>query len=216
MILMGNSYWFLELLSKLNTIYVLLIMWKSKLSECYVQKKSLLVCEPFSQKNLLDLKCSSELVSQSGHFKNEVLVFFPNFNQSPSLLCTLFKGGHLPSVCIAVVHFIEIICCNTEVTNILIVFENRIVSSQPKAIAGSDTLLKRNVYTILLSNTEITFVTSVLHQMILVKFTAAMHTGWRCPFKMAWESWLIVEFSLWLGCSGLPVLANGKCRDDLV
>ena len=88
-----------------------------------------------------------------------------------------FKGGHLPSVCIAVVHFIEIICCNTEVTNILIVFENQIVSSQPKAIAGSDTLVKRNVYTILLSNTEITFVTSVLHQMILVKFTAAMHTG---------------------------------------
>ena len=46
-------------------------------------------------------------------------------------------------MCIAVVHFIEIICCNTEVTNILIVFENRIVSSQPKAIAGCDILLKR-------------------------------------------------------------------------
>ena len=30
----------------------------------------------------------------------------------------------------AVVHFTEIICCNTEITNVLIVFENRIVSSQ--------------------------------------------------------------------------------------
>ena len=30
---------------------------------------------------------------------------------------------------------------NTEVTNVPIVFENRIVSSQPKAIAGCDTLL---------------------------------------------------------------------------
>ena len=30
-----------------------------------------------------------------------------------------------------------------EITNVLIVFENRIVSSQPKAIAGCDTLLKK-------------------------------------------------------------------------
>ena len=37
---------------------------------------------------------------------------------------------------------------NTEITNVPIVFENRIVSSQPKAIAGCDTLLKRNIYTI--------------------------------------------------------------------
>ena len=32
--------------------------------------------------------------------------------------------GHLPPVCIVVVHFTEIICCNTEITNVLIVFEN--------------------------------------------------------------------------------------------
>ena len=51
--------------------------------------------------------------------------------------------GHFQPVCNAVVHFNEVICCNTEITNVLIVFENRIVSSQPKAIAGCDTLLKR-------------------------------------------------------------------------
>ena len=37
---------------------------------------------------------------------------------------------------------------NTEITNVPIVFENRMVSSQPEAIAGCDTLLKRNIYTI--------------------------------------------------------------------
>ena len=46
-------------------------------------------------------------------------------------------------MCIAVVHFNEVNCCNMEITNVLIVFENRIVSSQPKAIAGCDILLKR-------------------------------------------------------------------------
>ena len=87
-----------------------------------------------------------------------------------------FKG-HLQPVCIAVVHFTEIICCNTEIMNVLIVFENRKVSLQAWAIAGCDTLLKRNIDTILLSNTEITFVISVLQQMISVKRTTAMHTG---------------------------------------
>ena len=90
-------------------------------------------------------------------------------------------------MCIAVVHFNEIICCNTEVTNVLIVFENRIISLQPKQIAGCDTLLKRNIDTILLSNSGITFVISVLQQTISVKCTTAMHTGWRCPFKI--EKW---------------------------
>ena len=69
-------------------------------------------------------------------------------------------------MCIAAVHFNEIISCNTEVTNVLIVFENQNVSLQLKAIAGCDILLKRNIDTILLSNTEITFVISVLQQMI--------------------------------------------------
>ena len=86
-------------------------------------------------------------------------------------------------MCITVVHFTEIICCNTKITNVLIVFEDRIVSSQPKKITSRDALLKRNIGTILLSNTEITFVISVLQQMISVKCTTAMHTGWRCPFK---------------------------------
>ena len=62
-------------------------------------------------------------------------------------------------------------------------FENRIVSSQPKAIEGCDTLLKRNIDTILLSNTKITFVISVLQQYISVKCTTEVHTGCRCPFK---------------------------------
>ena len=96
-------------------------------------------------------------------------------------------SGHLkgaPSTSVqSVVHFTEIICCNTKITNVLIVFEDRIVSLQPKEITGCDTLLKRNIGSILLSNTEITFVISVLQQMISVKCTTAMHTGWRCPFK---------------------------------
>ena len=59
-------------------------------------------------------------------------------------------------MCIAVVHFNEIIIsCNTEVMNVLIVFENQIISSQPEQIAGCDTLLKRNIDTILLSNTQL-------------------------------------------------------------
>ena len=74
------------------------------------------------------------------------------------------RKGHLQAVCIAAVHLTEIICCNTEITNVMIVFENRIVFSQPKAISGCDTLLKRNIDSIVLSNTEITFVISVLQQ----------------------------------------------------
>ena len=67
--------------------------------------------------------------------------------------------------------------------NVLIKFENRIVSLQPKEIAGCDTPLKRNIDTILLSYIEITFVISVLQQMILVKCTTVIHTGLRCPLK---------------------------------
>ena len=86
------------------------------------------------------------------------LVFGPSF--SPFLILAIHCNrrreilsmpkyslkGHLQTVCVAVVHLTEIICCNTEITNVLIVFENRIVSSQPKAIASCDTLLKRNRY----------------------------------------------------------------------
>ena len=35
---------------------------------------------------------------------------------------------HLQPVCIAVLHFTEIICCNTEITNMISVFDNKIVS----------------------------------------------------------------------------------------
>ena len=42
------------------------------------------------------------------------------------LFCSL--KGHLQPVCIAVVHFTEIICCNTEITKVISVFDNRIVS----------------------------------------------------------------------------------------
>ena len=37
--------------------------------------------------------------------------------------------------------------------------------------------------TIRFSNTTRTFVISLLQQMTLVKYTTAMHTGWRWPFK---------------------------------
>ena len=37
-------------------------------------------------------------------------------------------SNRLLPVCIALMHFTEIICCHTEITNVLIVFENRIVS----------------------------------------------------------------------------------------
>ena len=48
-------------------------------------------------------------------------------------------------MCIAVVHFTEIICCNTEIMNVISVFDNRIVSmfllrrvSQPAVTLGCD------------------------------------------------------------------------------
>ena len=84
--------------------------------------------------------------------------------QSRFLGNNLFKGAPSTSVhCGRALHRNHLL--NVEIANVvLIVFENRIVSSQPKAIAGCDTLLKRNIDTILLSNTEITFVMSVLQQ----------------------------------------------------
>ena len=39
-----------------------------------------------------------------------------------------FLKGHLQPVWIAVVHFTEINCCNTEITYVIFVFDNRIVS----------------------------------------------------------------------------------------
>ena len=92
--------------------------------------------------------------------------------------------GHLQTVCIAVVHLTEIICCNTEITHVLIVFENRIVSSQSKAIAGCDTFLKRNIHTILCYQTQKSRSWFLYYsKRISEKCTTAMHTGWRCPFK---------------------------------
>ena len=35
--------------------------------------------------------------------------------------------AHLRPVCIAVVHFTEITCCNAEIPNVISVFDNRIV-----------------------------------------------------------------------------------------
>ena len=102
--------------------------------------------------------------------------------QSRFLGNNLFKGAPSTSVhCGRALHRNHLL--NVEITNVLIVFENRIVSSQPKAIEGCDTLLKRNIDTILLSITKIAYVISALQQFISVKCTTAMHTGWRCPFK---------------------------------
>ena len=71
-------------------------------------------------------------------------------------------------------------------------FENQIAPSLPEEIAGCDTLLKRNIDTVLLSNTEITLMISVLQQMILVKCTTAMHTGWMCPFTLITDQTLTI------------------------
>ena len=64
--------------------------------------------------------------------------------QSRFLGNNLFKGAPSTSVhCGRALHRNHLL--NVEIANVvLIVFENRIVSSQPKAIAGCDTLLKRN------------------------------------------------------------------------
>ena len=59
------------------------------------------------------------------------------------LLIYFTLKGHLQPACIAVVHFTEIFCCNTEITNVISVFDNRIVSmfllrrvSQPAIALG--------------------------------------------------------------------------------
>ena len=63
--------------------------------------------------------------------------------QSRFLGKNLFKGAPSTSVhCGRALHRNHLL--NVEITNVLIVFENRIVSSQPNATAGCDTLLKRN------------------------------------------------------------------------
>ena len=64
---------------------------------------------------LPDPTCNSEKSANGGN--KQILL----------LLLKLLKG-HLQPVCIAVVHFTEIICCNTENTNVISVFDNRIVS----------------------------------------------------------------------------------------
>ena len=77
---------------------------------------------------------------------------------------------------IAVVHFTEIICCYTEITNVLIVFENRIVSSQPKEMAGCDTLLKRNRYNPVIKHRNHVR-DFCITAICFGKCTTAMHTG---------------------------------------
>ena len=124
------------------------------------------------------------------------------------LIYFTFKG-HLQPVCMTFVHFTEIICCNTEITKVISVFDNRIVSlfllrrvSQPAIALGCKD-------TIRFSNTIRTFVISILEHSTLVKCTTAMHTGWRCPFKstrnVSFQSFFMVttttnvgpEFPLW-------------------
>ena len=85
--------------------------------------------------------------------------------------------GHLRPVCIAVVHFTEIICCNTEITNVISVFDNRIVSlfllrrvSQLVISLGCEDTIRS-------SNTIRTFVIFVLQLIISAKCTTAMHIG---------------------------------------
>ena len=61
------------------------------------------------------------------------------------LLIYFILNEHLQPVYIAVVHFTKIICCNTEITNVISVFDNRIVSmfllkrvSQPAIALGCE------------------------------------------------------------------------------
>ena len=89
--------------------------------------------------------------------------------------------GHLQPVCIVAVNFTKIIWCDTEVTNVISVFDNKIVSmflsrrvSLPAIALGCED-------TIQFSNTIRMFVISVLQQMISVKCTTAMHPDGRCP-----------------------------------
>ena len=70
-----------------------------------------------------------------------MLIFiFTSLKPSTGLIGGL--KGHLQPVCIAVVHLTE-----NHLIHVLIVFENQNVSLQFKAIAGFDTLLKRNIDT---------------------------------------------------------------------
>ena len=78
-----------------------------------------------------------------------------------------FKG-HLQPVCIGVVHFTEFICCNTETTEVISVFDNRIVSmfllrrvSQPAISLGCEDTTR-------FSKTIRTFVISVLLLLLLL------------------------------------------------
>ena len=108
--------------------------------------------------------------------RDNCLVRFSKRFRHCSLHFSILKG-HLQAVCIAVVHFTEIVCCNTEITNVISVFDNRIVSmfllrrvSQPAICLGCEDIIR-------FSNTIRTFVTSVLQQIISLKCTTAMHTG---------------------------------------
>ena len=83
-------------------------------------------------------------------------------------------------MCIAVVHFNEVNCCNTEITNVLIVFENRIVPSQPKATAGCDTLLKRIT---IINNNDL----KVAYARRGSSFTIPGRIG-KCWFLRKWEN----------------------------
>ena len=110
-------------------------------------------------------------------------LFWPLVRIPEATSCVGLKG-HLQPVCIAVVHFTEIICCNTEITNVSSVFDNRTVSmfllrsvSQPAIALGCEDIIR-------FSNTTRTFVISVLQQMISVKCTTAMHSGCRCTLKV--------------------------------
>ena len=83
-----------------------------------------------------------------------------------------FLKGQLQPVCTAVVHFTEINCCNIEFTNVIFVFENRIVSmfllrrvSQPSIALNPIFKHNQNVGNF------------VVQQMISVKCTTAMHTS---------------------------------------
>ena len=90
--------------------------------------------------------------------------------------------AHVQPVCIAVVHFTEIICCNTEITNVISVFDNRIASVSFKKGITACYCLRLWRYNPIFKHSQ-NVRNFYIQQMISVKCTTAVHTGWRCPFK---------------------------------
>ena len=97
-----------------------------------------------------------------------------------NIICFVLKG-HLQPVCIAIMHFTAL---NKEITKEITVFDNRdcIYVSFKKGITACYCLRLWRYNPIFKYNRNVRNF-CILQQMISVKCTIAMHTGWRCPCK---------------------------------